>query len=103
MASPRIAARAAPLSQNAHEALPMDLQELFFKSPDAPSLPVPDVDPNYEQLRLTRALPARVAAHMETYEVGAALAEIVEVLKHLSTAICMYTFGGLTLNMTSGE
>ena len=86
MASPRIAARAVPLSPNVHEALPTDLKQLLFE-PDAPSLPAADADPNYEQLRLTRALPARVAAHMETCEVGAALAEIVEVLKHVRMPI----------------
>ncbi|KJA26793.1 hypothetical protein HYPSUDRAFT_35937 [Hypholoma sublateritium FD-334 SS-4] len=86
MASPRIAARAVPLSQNAHEALSTDLQQLF-KSSDAPSLPAADTDPNYEQLRLTRSLPARVAAHMETCEVGAALAEIVELLKHANKSV----------------
>ena len=87
MASPRIASLAVPLSQNAHEALPRDLHQLFLESPAASSSPAANVDPNYEQLRLTRALPARVAAHMESCEVGAALAEIVEVLKHVRMPI----------------
>ncbi len=103
IASPRIAARAVPLSQNVHEALPTDLKQLFFESPDSPSLPAADVDPNYEQLRLTRALPAHVAAHMETYEVGAALAEIVEVLKHVRIPTCISTYSDLTLKTIAGE
>ena len=91
IASPRIAGLAVPLSQNVHEALPTDLKQLFLESPDAPSLPAANADPNYEQLRLTRALPARVAAHMEACEVGAALAEIVEVLKHVRIPTCIST------------
>ena len=91
IASPSIAARAVPLSQNAHEALPTELHQLFLESLVASSSPAANMDPNYEQLRLTRALPARVAAHMETCEVGAALAEIVEVLKHVRMPICIYS------------
>ncbi|KAF8959278.1 hypothetical protein BDZ97DRAFT_1667313 [Flammula alnicola] len=38
-------------------------------------------DPNYELLKATLALPAKVVAHMETYEAGLALGEIMGVLK----------------------
>ncbi|KAF9485990.1 hypothetical protein BDN70DRAFT_870476 [Pholiota conissans] len=83
IASPRIAARAIPAAEDVHGGLPLDLQRLFRQNHNESKA----VDPNYEQLEMSLALPAKVVKLMDTFEAGQALAEIMEVLKHANKSI----------------
>ena len=113
VSSPRLAARVAPALHSGEVTLEACFSEevkslLGGAFRDNEVVDSSDVnEPNYELLKAVLALPEKVHGHMETFEVGLALGEIMGVLKLVRIAsffskfLLLSTIYTLTASWTS--